>query len=652
MHIRSIPAAAFWPAATLVSWLCTPGFAQTTARASVDSAALQGNLVSRYPSISADGRFVAFDSSATNLATGDTNGNWDVFVRDLPNGMTTRVSVDASGGQVSGDSRAPTLSADGRYVAFYSLSPGLVGGDTNGVSDVFVRDLLTGSNTLVSVDSSGAHANGASTLASISPDGRYVAFLSSASNLVAGDTNNVVDVFVHDLLLGGTTRASVDSAGVQANNACFDPSISRDGRFVAFGSSASNLVPGDTNGVRDVFVRDLSNNTTVRASVDSAATQGNGNCGVPSLSADGRFVGFAGLANNLVPGDTNGALDVFVRDLQGLTTSRVSVSSSGAQSNGNSGDCSISADGRWISFGSSASNLVLGDTNGVDDVFLRDRVAGTTVRVSVSITGGEGDQPNVAPSISADGRVVAFICLSEVLIAGDTNLVRDALVRDLVSGDLENLSLDSAAVQSDGMTSSVALDGSGTRAVFQSYGENLVPNDTNSAPDVFLRLRGPFHPSSCAGDGSLPTACPCGNTGALGHGCANSEVAAGGVLEGEGGTGLDEVTLVAHDLLPHALAIVLQGDSLSSGGLLFGDGVRCVGGALRRLYVLHAQFGTLSAPGPYDLGLRARAQALGDPLPPGSLRGYQVYYRDPSANFCPAPSGSTWNVTNAITVQW
>ena len=602
MHIRSIPAAAFWPAATLVSWLCTPGFAQTTARASVDSAALQGNLVSRYPSISADGRFVAFDSSATNLATGDTNGNWDVFVRDLPNGMTTRVSVDASGAQVSGDSRAPTLSADGRYVAFYSLSPGLVSGDTNAVSDVFVRDLLTGSNTLVSVDSSGAHANGASTLASISPDGRYVAFLSSASNLVAGDTNNVVDVFVHDLLLGGTTRASVDSAGVQANNACFDPSISRDGRFVAFGSSASNLVPGDTNGVRDVFVRDLSNNTTVRASVDSAGTQGNGNCGVPSLSADGRFVGFAGLANNLVPGDTNGALDVFVRDLQGLTTLRVSVSSSGAQSNGNSGVCSISADGRWISFGSSASNLVLGDTNGVDDVFAHDRLSGATMRVSVDSSGLEGNAGSSSTTsgetdaISADGRYVAFFSVASNLVPGDTNAVGDILVRD--RGDAS----------------------------------------------AFTPL--------CFGDGS-GAACPCANSGAAGHGCENSATTGGALLSATGVASLaaDSAQLTSAGELPSVTSVVLQG-TIAVAPAFFGDGLRCAGGSLKRLYVKSAVAGVVSAPDAGDASISARSSALGDTIALGATRVYQVYYRDPNANFCAAPPGGFFNVSNAIAVSW
>ena len=596
MHVRSRPAAA------LFCLLCTPGFAQTTTRASMDSAAVQGNLVSRFPALSADGRFVAFDSSATNLVTGDTNGNWDVFLRDQPNGMITRVSVDPSGAQVSGDSRAPTLSADGRYIAFYSSSAGLVSGDTNGVSDVFVRDRLTSSNTLVSVGLGGAPANGASTLASISPDGRFVAFLSSASNLVVGDTNNVVDVFVRDLLMGGITRVSVDSAGVQASNASNDPSISRDGRFVAFDSTATNLVPGDTNAANDVFVRDLLNNTTVRASVDSAGNQGNGSCGVPSISADGRWVGFAGFANNLVPGDTNGVLDVFVRDLQGLTTARMSVSSSGAQSNGNSGASSISADGRWISFGSTATNLVLGDTNGVADVFAHDRLSGATIRVSVDTAGLQGNAASSttnsgeADAISADGRYVAFFSLATNLVPGDTNGVGDILVRD--RGDAS----------------------------------------------AFTPL--------CFGDGS-GAACPCANSGASGRGCENSAATGGALLTATGVASLlvDTAQLTSAGELPSVTSVVLQG-TLVVSPTFFGDGLRCAGGTLKRLYVKSAVAGTVSAPATGDPSISARSSALGDTIPLGATRCYQVYYRDPNASFCAAPPGGFFNVSNALAVGW
>jgi Tol biopolymer transport system component len=565
---------------------------------------------------------------------------------------TTRISVDSAGNEARGPSSSPAFSYDGRFVAFESQAANLVPGDTNGMRDIFVVELATGLVERVSISDTGAQADSLCTRPSLSHDGRYVAFHSGASTLVPGDTNGLSDVFVRDRLLGTTRLVSVTPGGTPGNSLSSFGALSADGRCVAFSSLATDLVAGDTNGTIDVFVRDLAAGTTERVSVSSAGLQSDGYSTFAAISADGRCVAFQSVATNLVPGDTNGQGDIFVRDRLSGTTERVSSATGGAEADGASSIAALSADGRFVAFQSTATNLVPGDTNGMDDVFVRDRLAGTTVRVSVSLSGGQGDQPSVAPAISADGRSVAFVCQSEILIPGDTNFQRDVIVHDLVSGDLERLSIDSFALECDGMSIAVALDASGTRAVFQSYGDNLVANDTNNAPDVFLRLRGPFHPLSCAGDGSLPQPCPCGNSGAPGHGCANSAVAAGGLLEGEGGTALDEITLVAHDLLPHALAIFLQGDTFVSGGFVFGDGLRCVSGALRRLYVMHAEFGVASAPGPYDLGLRGRAQALGDPLPPGSLRGYQVYYRDPDANFCPAPSGNTWNVTNAVEVQW
>jgi|GEM_PF-1585857 len=223
-------------------------------RVSVASGGTQGNGDSGCPSISADGRYVAFQSYASNLVPGDTNGTWDVFVHDRLTGQTTRVSVASDGTQGNGDSECPSISADGRYVAFASLASNLVPGDTNGTWDVFVHDRLTGQTTRVSVASGGAQGNSGSWCPSISADGRYVAFQSYASNLVPGDTNGVLDVFVHDRLTGQTTRVSVASDGTQGDSYSFGSSISADGRYVAFSSLASNLVPGDTNDKPDIFV--------------------------------------------------------------------------------------------------------------------------------------------------------------------------------------------------------------------------------------------------------------------------------------------------------------------------------------------------------------------------------------------------------------
>jgi Tol biopolymer transport system component len=392
-----------------------------TTRVSVASDGAQGNSGSWCPSISADGRYVAFQSYASNLVPGDTNGVLDVFVHDRLTGQTTRVSVASDGTQGNGDSGCPSISADGRYVAFASLASNLVPGDTNGTWDVFVHDRLTGQTTRVSVASDGAQGNSGSWCPSISADGRYVAFQSYASNLVPGDTNGVLDVFVHDRLTGQTTRVSVASDGAQGNGDSECPSISADGRYVAFQSYASNLVPGDTNLVRDIFVHDRLTGQTTRVSVASDGTQGNDHSRFPSISADGRYVAFASLASNLVPGDTNGKQDIFVHDRLTGQTTRVSVASGGAQGNGDSEFPSISADGRYVAFQSYASNLVPGDTNLVPDIFVHDRLTGQTTRVSVASDGTQGDSYSFGSSISADGRYVAFASYASNLVPGDAN---------------------------------------------------------------------------------------------------------------------------------------------------------------------------------------------------------------------------------------
>jgi Tol biopolymer transport system component len=416
----------------------------TITRVSVDSAGNQANSGSYNPFISADGRFVAFTSDASNIVPGDTNSNRQIFVRDTLTNTTTRVSVDSAGNQTFSDSYNPSMSADGRFVAFYSGASNLIPGDTNRRLDVFVWDRLTNTTTRVSLDSAGNQADGDSHYPSISADGRFVAFQSDASNIVPGDTNKRNDIFVRDTLTNTTTRVSVDSAGNQTNSNSYSTSISADGRFVAFESSASNIVPGDTNNKDDIFLRDTLTNTTTRVSVDSAGNQGNsgsgGGSGSTSISADGRFVAFSSGASNIVPGDTNNRNDIFVRDTLTNTTTRVSVDSAGTQGNGTNvfGPPSISADGRFVAFSSRAFKLVPGDTNNTFNIFVRDTLTNTTTRVSVDSAGNQANNGSSRPSISADGRFVAFESSASNLVPGDTNNTYDIFVVDTSTPNVIN----------------------------------------------------------------------------------------------------------------------------------------------------------------------------------------------------------------------
>ena len=404
--------------------------AQSTSRASVDSSGVEGNGESHSPAISGDGRFVAFDSLATNLVPGDLNGVRDVFLHDRQTGTTKRVSVDSSGLEGDGRSGSPAISQDGRFVVFVSLADNLVSGDTNTEDDVFVHDCLTGCTTLVSVDSFGVQANGGCGVVAgaVSADGCVVCFGSSATNLVASDTNGVNDVFVHDRQTGSTTRVSLRSSGAQGNGSSPVGVISGDGRFVALISVATNLVARDNNGSMDVFVHDRQTARTRRVSVDSAGGEGNSDSHHPSISSEGRLVSFESWSDNLDSGDQNRSQDVFVHDRQTSMTTRVSVDSSGQEGDDNSGRPAISGDGRLVTFVSLASNLVPGDTNGDLDIFVRDRKAETTRRVSLDSSGGQSDSWSTGPAISTDGRFVAFESDATNLVSGDQNNYPDVFV--------------------------------------------------------------------------------------------------------------------------------------------------------------------------------------------------------------------------------
>jgi Tol biopolymer transport system component len=401
-----------------------------TTRLSAATGGEQANGRSFVPAISADGRFVAFYSEASNLVSDDTNAARDVFVRNVQTRETTRVSLSNAGAQANGDSFAPAISADGRYVAFASAATNLVDGDTNDVNDVFVRDRQTNTTTRVSVGVDGAQPNGGSDQPSLSGDGRLVAFTSAATNIVSGDVNNNRDAFVYDRQTGSAVNVSIGLNGAQADLDSFTPQLSANGRFVAFTSFADNLVDLDLNEGSDVFVRDLQANTTTRVSEFTGHYEGEGDSLRPSISADGRYVAFDSDDWNLVWGDTNDLFDVFVNDRETTVTTRVSVDDAGTQAEGASIRPSISADGRYVAYSSEASNLVSGDTNGATDVFVYDRRSGATKRASLAVGGDQGDADSVRPALDAAGRLVAFESDAANLVPGDSNRFTDVFLYD------------------------------------------------------------------------------------------------------------------------------------------------------------------------------------------------------------------------------
>jgi Tol biopolymer transport system component len=409
-----------------------------------------------------------------------------------PAGITVRVGVTGSGQLGNGDASAAGISADGRYVAFTSSSSNLVSGDTNGKPDAFVRDLQSNVTERVSVSGSGAQGNFESAASAISAGGRYVVFDSNAFNLVRGDFNDQRDVFVRDGRNGRTTLVSVSSKGRQGNGDSSSGVISADGRYVAFLSYASNLVPRDSNHTPDVFVHDLRTGRTIRADVSSRAKQANRGADSVSLSANGRYVAFASDASNLVPRDTNRLPDVFVRDLRTARTARVSVSNRGKQATDRLGngstEPSISADGRYVAFASSSANLVAHDTNRRPDIFVRDRKLGKTIRVSVGANGAQADAESREPAISPDGQDVAFTSFSN-LTAVDSGGRAELYVRRIGAGKtvLASIATD-GGYGNDYSGPSAGFGANGRFLAFTSYARNLVPGDAEDAPrDAFVR---------------------------------------------------------------------------------------------------------------------------------------------------------------------
>ena len=399
-----------------------------TQRVSLGIGGRQLTGISGHATLGTGAAFLTFSSTARNVVDGDTNAAEDVFYRNLATGAVERVSVGP--GNVQGNQRSlkPIPSADGAIVVFQSSASNLVTGDTNGKLDIFIRDRNADVTRRVSVTSAKGQGNGDSSYASMTPDGRYVVFQSDATNLAGTDTNLSTDVFRHDRQTGQTVRVSIGRNGAQANGNSWYPAISADGRYVAFQSMAGNLVAGDTNGQMDAFVRDMQAGVTTRVSVSATGTQGNRYSGYVDISDDGRWVSFLSSASTLVTPDTNGAFDVFLHDRTAGGITRLTRGLGGTQANGGSVSPEMSGDGRYITFGSEASNLVLGDSNGVADVFLAELPGGTIRRVSVGSNNEQGTLYSYQQNIALTSPLVLFSTSSPNLVPGDTNNQQDVFL--------------------------------------------------------------------------------------------------------------------------------------------------------------------------------------------------------------------------------
>lgn len=382
-------------------------------RVSMGIGGTEGNSISLDTAISGDGRYVAFSSASSNLVAGDTNAHYDIFVFDRQDELMDRVSVSSDGTEADRDSRYPSISADGRYVAFASFATNLVADDTNNRQDAFVFDRQNRTVERVCLEA-GAELQ-------ISADGAYVTVYSEASYLVPDDTNDTGDVFLCEWQAGSIERVSISESGDEANSYSGSPAVNADGRYVAFASNASNLIPGDTNGKVDIFVRDCQTGIVERVSVGDGGIQSNNSSEWPAISADGRYIAFCSDATNLAADDTNGYKDVFVYDRQTDSIERVSVGAGGTEANYHSYYSAISATGQFVAFYSPASNLVSEDTNYVGDIFVYNNQTDTMHLVSVAFDGTQGDDQSNDTAISGDGRYVAFFSFATNLVTGDTN---------------------------------------------------------------------------------------------------------------------------------------------------------------------------------------------------------------------------------------
>jgi Tol biopolymer transport system component len=405
------------------------------------SPAVEGALE---PSVSADGNLIAFSSDANNFGANDTNGLRDVYLHNRATGTTVLVSRRSDGAAGNGASSEPSISTNGQFVSFSSTAIDIAGGHdpTNTTKDIYIYNVATGDVTLVSTNSSGGSLGQFSAEPNTNENGNFVAFTTpnNAGNLINGvlDTNSVRDVFLWNRTTGQSQLVSATAGGTAPNGPSFDPSVSPDGRWVAFRSEASDLVANDTNGKRDIFLRDMQTGQVILVSAGPGGAGANGDSDSPSVSRDGNVVVFSSLANNLTTDDGDAsnseeaARDIYVFTRSTGTVTLVSRNQARTGSGDNaSGEPSVSEDGRYIAFTSAANDLIAGDTNSASDIFVFDVQTGAMNRVSVSDTGEQGNGDSTDANVAPQGAFVAFTSAATNLVpaGGDANgSVRDSFV--------------------------------------------------------------------------------------------------------------------------------------------------------------------------------------------------------------------------------
>jgi Tol biopolymer transport system component len=490
---------------------------------SVSLVSANGNGASTQAQVSADGRYVVFASTSDNLAANDANALSDVFLRNTQTGETVLISQRAGNtGSGNAASTEPSISADGRFVAFTSGANDLIasGGpaaDTNGVPDIYMRDWQAGTTIRVSADPNGQDPNRFSAEPYVSANGDFVVYNSLAFDLVSGvtDANAHTDVFLRNVRNNTTTLISSSLAGpaTVGNGRSYDGTVSTDGRYVAFRSDSSDLVANDTNGHRDIFLRDTQAGTTTLVSVAPDGTAGDGPSNSPTISADGRYVAFSSRATNLVGAgaDTNAQDDVFLRDTQANTTTLLSVNLlRSGPGNGSSVQPSISTDGRVVAFSSSSSNLIGGDANNRADIFLRDLTTGAVTLLSTAPgTTGGGNGASVDPYVSADGRFVVFNSTASDLAAGDANGLNDVFLAGAPTA-AEDAVAPTAALASTTPDAAVGADGfdvivnyaDNTNLNLSSFGDDDI---VVTGPNGFNRAGRYVGPPAGGGQGAAVT---------------------------------------------------------------------------------------------------------------------------------------------------